>query len=331
MKGQTSGIFDRAVADTPMAILDFETTGLNAGIDRVVEVSVVRIEPGQQARIVLDTLVNPNRPMAATQIHGITEQDVADAPRFEDVAADFVSALSESVIAAYNAYFDMCFLERELRRLGLSFSPPHVCLMYMRPMLGLGRRCALEDACRAHSIEHAPAHATAADALAAACLWGAYKRAMAQNRIRSFGDLAALKRYKFVESFHRDPLPASAGRHLSSAGRLKPRTVRATPVPPVPEGAIEPTVCREHAFHVYWEALKAVLCDLEVTDEEIAYLSEKREELGLTTQELRGLHARAFADMILRCVEDRSLDDTECQSLRTLHDCLSRLGWAPGD
>jgi DNA polymerase-3 subunit epsilon len=46
MASRKTGIMDRAVTDTPIAILDFETTGLNAGIDRVLEVSVVRIDPG---------------------------------------------------------------------------------------------------------------------------------------------------------------------------------------------------------------------------------------------------------------------------------------------
>src|SRR5262245_59996831 len=83
---RTDGLLDRTVADTPVAILDFETTGLYAGVDRVVEVSVVRVEPGQPRRLALDTLVNPGRRMAATEIHGITEDDVRDAPRFEDIA-----------------------------------------------------------------------------------------------------------------------------------------------------------------------------------------------------------------------------------------------------
>src|SRR3990172_5398809 len=116
MTSKMKGLMDRAIADTPVAILDFETTGLNAGVDRVVEVSVVRVDPGQQPKLLLDTLVNPQRRMGATDIHGITEEDVADAPRFEDIAGKLVKALYDSVIAAYNVYFDIGFLEYELGR-----------------------------------------------------------------------------------------------------------------------------------------------------------------------------------------------------------------------
>jgi len=76
------GIYTRPIDDTPIAIIDFETTGLTAGADRVVEVSVVRVDPGQEPRLVFDTLVNPHRRVSATEIHGISDADVADAPSF---------------------------------------------------------------------------------------------------------------------------------------------------------------------------------------------------------------------------------------------------------
>jgi DNA polymerase-3 subunit epsilon len=93
----TRGILSQRIVDTPIAVIDFETTGLTPGIDRVVEVSVVRIEPGQAPRVVYDTLINPNRPMAATFIHGISDADVARAPRFEEVVGDLLAATKDCV------------------------------------------------------------------------------------------------------------------------------------------------------------------------------------------------------------------------------------------
>ena len=105
------GINEKVVAETPISVLDLETTGLNAGGDRVVEVSVVRMEPHQEPKLVLDTLVNPDRHVTATEIHGITDADVTDAPTFAMIAGDLVRAMAGSVVAAYNVYFDMRFLE----------------------------------------------------------------------------------------------------------------------------------------------------------------------------------------------------------------------------
>src|SRR4051812_39854758 len=113
------------ILETPLTVIDFETTGLDAGFDRVVEVCVARIEPGCQPRIVMDTLINPGRRMDATFVHGITDADVRHAPRFEDVVPDFIEAISGSVVTAYNVSFDLRFLRDELGRCGVAAIPPH--------------------------------------------------------------------------------------------------------------------------------------------------------------------------------------------------------------
>jgi DNA polymerase III epsilon subunit-like protein len=82
------GIIDHPIHNTPIAIVDFKTTGLTPGIDRVIEISVVKVVPGRQPYLAFDTLVNPNRLVAATEIHGITDDDVADAPQFSDITGD---------------------------------------------------------------------------------------------------------------------------------------------------------------------------------------------------------------------------------------------------
>jgi len=111
-----SGILERPIHETPIAILDFETTGLNPGQDRVVEASVIRCEPGKQPRLALDTLVNPQRPMAATEIHGITDADVANAPVFADIRGEVVASLSGCALASYN----VSIRSRPMQRLVLS-------------------------------------------------------------------------------------------------------------------------------------------------------------------------------------------------------------------
>jgi DNA polymerase-3 subunit epsilon len=215
------GLLHRAISDLPVAVLDFETTGMMPGPDRVVEISVVRVEPGRGPELVLDTLVNPNRRMGCTWVHGITDRDVADAPRFEQVAGRLLGALAGCVVAAYNVAFDLRFLDFELGRCGVRHAFPHVCLMYLRPLLGLGRHCGLGAACRIHGIVNARDHAAAGDALAAAGLWTVYRDAMAGRGVRTFADLAALKAYKFVQSFARDPHPGIPAR---GEGPLKART-----------------------------------------------------------------------------------------------------------
>jgi DNA polymerase-3 subunit epsilon len=226
----TNGLFGRPIADTPVAVLDFETTGMMAGPDRVVEISVVRVEPGGGPELVLDTLVNPNRRMGCTYVHGITDRDVTDAPRFEQIAGALLRAVAGCVVAAYNASFDVRFLEWELASVGVEHPFPHLCLMYLRPMLGLGKHCKLAAACWAHGVPLANAHTAAADALAAAGLWTHYRSEITARNIRTFAELAAVKRYKFTGSFGRHPY-AGPVPDASAAFPLKARRTALGPAP----------------------------------------------------------------------------------------------------
>jgi DNA polymerase III epsilon subunit-like protein len=317
-----SGISHRSIQETPIAIIDFETTGLTAGYDRVVEVAIVRIDPGSEPRVVLDTLVNPMRRVAATEIHGITDDDVADAPRFSDIAGEVVAALNGSVVAAYNVYFDIKFLSSELFAVGIDHEPPHFCLMYLRPMLGLGSRCKLEVACQAHGVAYQPTHMAARDAMAAACLLRHYMQ-QAQNRgISSFAELGRLKNYKFVQSFGQEPLPDRTQFNLGTWTRFQSRTghVRAETVDP-----------ERLALAGYWDTLKTVIADLDVTEEEMAYVATERHRLGLTIEQVRSLHARVYASIIQQFASDRRIDEREAEKIQRLHQCLSQLGWAPGE
>jgi DNA polymerase III epsilon subunit-like protein len=203
----TEGVENLRVAETPVAIVDLETTGLVPGVDRVVEISVVRVDPDAGKTIVLDTLVNPGRRVAATEIHGINDANVRDAPGFGDIGGDVVDALSGAVVAAYNVYFDIKFLDYELGQLGVSAMVPHFCLMYLRPMLGIGPRCKLEEACKAHNIEYEAAHVAAMDATACGDLLLHYLRILKEKNVETFEDLAKLRNYKFTKSFSNPRFP----------------------------------------------------------------------------------------------------------------------------
>lgn len=212
------GILERPILETPFAVIDLETTGLQPGPDRVVEIAVVRVEPGREPYVALETLVNPQRPMGATFVHGITDTDVADAPAFEEILPHLLPALAGSVVAAYNVYFDARFLEFELANAGFAERPPHLCLMYLRPLLGLGRPCPLGTACRRHGVFYQHAHASLPDAVAAARLLQFYLGVFRQSGIVTFEQLAQAGRYRFLRSFSRSPLTCDRTRSLPAQG-----------------------------------------------------------------------------------------------------------------
>ncbi len=104
-------------------MFDVETTGFHhGGDDRIVEVGAVECVNFMPTGEVFQMYVNPARPIPeeVIRVHGITDEKVADAPRFED--PDVVDALlaffGDSPIVAHNANFDRSFLNAELRRCG---------------------------------------------------------------------------------------------------------------------------------------------------------------------------------------------------------------------
>lgn len=109
--------------DHPIALLDTETTGKDASMDRIVEVGIVI---GRRGDILArhNWLVNPGVPIPAeaSAIHGIKDEDVRDKPRFADVAHEIAEALLRCIPGAYNANFDRHFLVNEFARAG--WKPP---------------------------------------------------------------------------------------------------------------------------------------------------------------------------------------------------------------
>lgn len=111
---------DAAWIDLPIALLDTETTGRDAATDRIVEIGIV-IGRGGTIERRLNWLVNPGMPIpdAAREVHGISDDDVKDAPTFAQIAGEIAEALRGAIPAAYNASFDKGFVAAELARSGL--------------------------------------------------------------------------------------------------------------------------------------------------------------------------------------------------------------------
>ena len=108
-------------------VLDTETTGLDAAKDRVIEIGAVRLagQDGDRAETYA-ALVNPAIPIppASTEVHGITDNDVAAAPRFAEVMAEFAVWAGPAVIVGYSIGFDMAMLKAEHDRNGVIWSAP---------------------------------------------------------------------------------------------------------------------------------------------------------------------------------------------------------------
>lgn len=107
----------------PIAFFDLETTGVNIGTDRIVELSILKIFPDGK-RETKTMRVNPTIPIPASssEIHGIRDEDVADAPTFEDIAPNLYIFLHDCDLGGYNSNkFDVPLLAEEFHRVGYDF------------------------------------------------------------------------------------------------------------------------------------------------------------------------------------------------------------------
>ena len=107
----------------PLVVLDLETTGTWIEKDRIVEVALVRCPPDGEPQSYVSR-VNPGMPIPprVSQIIGITDADVKDAPPFKAIAADVVAFLADADLAGFNLErFDLPLLERELFQAGVKW------------------------------------------------------------------------------------------------------------------------------------------------------------------------------------------------------------------
>ena len=249
------------------------------------------------------------------------------------MAGGLAKCISGCVLAAYNVYFDMRFFEYEMARAGFQLEPPHICLMYLRPLLGLGRRCSLGDACQSHGVPYSGSHTAADDAESSTRLMEVYLDVMAREGIRFFHELSSRGTYKFLRSFDRELLCCSSETGRSDAAMFRSRRRRWVGGEPAlaPTSVPQSTAPTRNGIALYWDALKSAVADLQIDDEEIEELRRIVEGYNLQPEQVRMLHGRAFASVISQFISDQWLDDSEVRKLRRLHQCLSKLGWAPGE
>jgi DNA polymerase III subunit epsilon len=152
----------------PIAVLDFEMTGLDPMNDRVCEVAIVRGRYGRVEKT-YQTLIQPCRKMSksALGVHGITETMVADAPTFKQVAHEILSILDGCILVCHNVPFDICFLHREMEMAGFRLDPPVTVdtLMIARRLFAF-RKNNLATVCSQLDVDLKNAHRAMGDAQA---------------------------------------------------------------------------------------------------------------------------------------------------------------------
>jgi len=187
-------------AQAPLAVIDFETTGLNVEIDRVIEVGLICFDEGKlTARH--NWLVNPGMavPAEALAVHQISDDDLKLAPSFSEVIESIAEILKGRIPVAYNADFDRAFFLRELSRCNAelaAFAPacdPEVAwidpLVWARELFKDQKSRKLVDIAQELGVQLESAHRATDDAEAT----GHVLLAMSDRLPHTYGELIRLQ------------------------------------------------------------------------------------------------------------------------------------------
>lgn len=142
--------------------LDTETTGLEVTQGhRIIEIACVEYLERRPTGRLLHRYVNPQREVdaGATEIHGITNEFLADKPLFADIAAELVDFVLDAELVIHNAPFDVGFLNAELGRLP-GYSPltaycAGVCdTLLLARRMNPGQRSSLDALCKRYGVDN---------------------------------------------------------------------------------------------------------------------------------------------------------------------------------
>lgn len=112
----------------PIVFFDLETTGFSFENDRIVQIALLKIYPDGKEEM-LNILINPGMPIppSSTEIHGVTDDDVKDKPRFKKVAEQILDFIFSCDIGGFNINkFDLPFLRFEFQRAGIIYDVSNV-------------------------------------------------------------------------------------------------------------------------------------------------------------------------------------------------------------
>lgn len=280
------------------AVVDVETTGLCPDRHhRIVEIAVVQVGMDGEQCSVWSTLVNPQRDVGATAIHGITAADLFHAPTFEDIAGDIIEQLRGRILVAHNLPFDASFLRAEFQRIGVPVPVAGtlgLCTMLMAsrylstPSRSLAACCALIG----HSI--VDAHSALDDARAAAALLTHYlhrSSGFVEEWRDSFPQLASLS-WPTVPVTGVAPVLRQSGAAFRREHFLSRLASRA-------EGTERPANANS-----YLEVLDRVLLDRELSLHEEAELVSAAISLGLSREDAQYCHRLYLSSLAKVAKED---------------------------
>ena len=292
---------------TGYTIIDLETTGLfPQKQDRIVEIGLIEVSDAGEIEREWTTLVNPQRDIGPTRIHGITARDVLDAPTFQELVPHLIHALAGRTLVAHNARFDTQFLDYEFDRASVGTRPPtpSLCTMQLSSSYLRGASRKLKDCCVAANVPHADEHTALGDARAVVGLL-LYYLSKADRPVPWTAVLDSTRSHWWPTI---TPTPGCSRSVIRSATPREPAAWLDRITSTLPRNP-DPTV------EAYLDVLEQALLDGYLSAHEENALVDLALSLGLQRDHLAAVHATYLDSMAIAAWADGVVTDTEMADL----------------
>jgi DNA polymerase-3 subunit epsilon len=285
-------------------VIDTETTGFGK-TDRIIEIACV-VFSGNQIIEEYSTLINPNRDVGKTQIHGIRPSMVTSAPLFSEIAIDILRILQNRVIVAHNLAFDLRMLKQEFEKIQIDFNAGRgVCTMTEVSRIYSAQNSSLHKACEIFEIQQHDMHHALGDARATFELF----QALNPN----------LKNVDVVSnSFDKSKIPS---RTLTRKAFEPQELVSISKIQSITKKVPFPS--SEERFISYFQVLNLVLEDLVISTDEMIELRNWSEQLNISNKELEKLHSDYLDSFVQATLRDGVVTLDEMEMLTKIANSLN--------
>jgi DNA polymerase-3 subunit epsilon len=269
------------------AVLDTETTGFGK-TDRIIEIGIILVD-GNEIIQEWETLINPERDISNSEIHGITSNSVSLAPTFEEIADEIASFLNGRILVAHNLPFDKRILEMEFARLdreidlGIGF-----CTLRATGMK-------LDLACEEFGIKNSNAHRALTDARATSLILNKVFAEDLELKPVAVFDLD-------VRRITRTISRAAIDQKFEAGHQNLRRITRNIEIDGLTGEMLS-----------YVDALSSVLSDFELSKDESKNLKLWAAELGLSQNQVNAAHAFFVGKIIEAANRDNYISDLEME------------------
>jgi len=285
------------------AVVDVETTGFSK-LDRVIEVAVVLMD-GTEIINEWETLVNPERDISNSNIHGITSNSVSMAPSFKEISGTLANLLDDRIIIAHNVPFDKRMLAQE-------FAKTQIKADFGDCFCTLGAtKQKLHVICEELKIKMDTAHRALSDARAAARLF-----TYILGEVDIYGEgIFELQPSKF-EEYDTQNVPqllsrAAISKSFKPAQQHMRRVFRSTDFL-----LIGTQIELQENELSYLDGISMVMSDFIISEDERKQLDEWASILNLTEKKKQNLHERFLNSLIETAKKDNNISELESQLIK---------------